>query len=452
MFDPSVIADIGNSGPDITGSIAKGFQLKDLADNEQLDQLRLTSARRDQSDQDTLRKIISGSDLSTDKGVAEASEKLTRAGLPDAAMKVRTQAQQISSGQLELENQRLQFHAQTQAYLDDEVGRVVAQLQPLADAKKPDGTPRYDRKTIDAHAVAAVTQAAADIQNDDSLSPQAKQMLMGAIHKFTSGPITYDSLTAAYQATQQGRAQLRAQLEQRHLVAQTDEEESATRKNNVEADAAKRNATDQQSLDRDAQAIANYQMAPPTANSRSPQSMRLMARVMELNPSYDANQFRSRGSADRAFASGPTANAVRSLGVASSHLDVLSDLATALGNSDARVLNRAKNAYEKQTGDPAPADFNAARQIVGDEVVKAVVGSGAGSDSDRQNLQASFDAANSPAQLAGVISTARRLMQGQLQGWKRQYKAATGRDDFDKFTSSTPPAGNSTGNDPLGIR
>jgi hypothetical protein len=143
---------------------------------------------------------------------------------------------------------------------------------------------------------------------------------------------------------------------------------------------------------------------------------------------------------------------VRSLGVASSHLDVLSDLATALGNSDARVLNRAKNAYEKQTGDPAPADFNAARQIVGDEVVKAVVGSGAGSDSDRQNLQASFDAANSPAQLAGVISTARRLMQGQLQGWKRQYKAATGRDDFDKFTSSTPPAGNSTGNDPLGIR
>jgi hypothetical protein len=134
------------------------------------------------------------------------------------------------------------------------------------------------------------------------------------------------------------------------------------------------------------------------------------------------------------FTSGKLGSSVRSFNVGISHLDTLGQLADALGNKDTQSINRIGNYFATQTGNPAPTNFNAAKKIVGDEIVKAIVGAGGGVH-DREEAAKVIDAANSPAQLKGAINTYKELMIGQLGGLEKQYNASTGRTDFDRFLS-----------------
>jgi hypothetical protein len=105
------------------------------------------------------------------------------------------------------------------------------------------------------------------------------------------------------------------------------------------------------------------------------------------------------------------------------------ELANDLNNKDIRIVNAAGNAFATATGQPAPTNFNAAKQLVAAEVIKAVVNNGGGV-TERQEAAESFARANSPEQLKGVINTYRVLLGGQLESLEGQYKAGTGRDDF----------------------
>ena len=98
------------------------------------------------------------------------------------------------------------------------------------------------------------------------------------------------------------------------------------------------------------------------------------------------------------------------------------------------MFNKLGNAYAQQTGNPIPTSFNAAKKIVADEIVKGIVGSGGGV-SDREEAANTINAANSPAQLKGVIDTYKQLLGGQLSGLKQQYETTTGKKDFNKFIS-----------------
>ena len=144
------------------------------------------------------------------------------------------------------------------------------------------------------------------------------------------------------------------------------------------------------------------------------------------------NQYNTQLAADKNFAQGKLGSTVRSLSVATAHLDTLNSLADALDNGDVRLFNAVGNRFATETGQEAPIDFNAAKKIVADEIVKAIVGSGGGV-SDREAAAKTIDAANSPSQLKGVIRTYKELMGGQLGGLKQQYEASTGRKDFDRF-------------------
>jgi hypothetical protein len=142
----------------------------------------------------------------------------------------------------------------------------------------------------------------------------------------------------------------------------------------------------------------------------------------------------SQTAAVKAFTSGKQGNSVRSFNVSLSHLDTLSSLADALHNGDAKMFNKFGNYIAEQTGNPAPTNFDAAKKIVGDEVVKAIVGAGGGVH-DREEAARVIASANSPAQLKGAIGTYQELMRGQLDGLQQQYEASTGRKDFNKFLS-----------------
>ena len=184
-----------------------------------------------------------------------------------------------------------------------------------------------------------------------------------------------------------------------------------------------------------AQLIAHYQAPPLNGFAlRTPQGQAIMAEVKQLNPKYDATTYQTKQTARVAFASGKQGNIVRSLSVATNHLDQLAEAAHALAQGNIPAVNALVNTYARHTGSPAITSFNAMKEIVGDEVAKAVIGSG-GAESDREAIKEAFNAANSPRQLQGVVSKYEGLMGGQLSGLRRQYQRATGLDDFNSFVS-----------------
>lgn len=174
-------------------------------------------------------------------------------------------------------------------------------------------------------------------------------------------------------------------------------------------------------------------------NSGQPRSAAALAaqRYVEENPNATAQDV-AQYAADYgktvksvgAFSTGKQGDLLRSFNVAISHLNTLDGLVDALGNGNVQLLNKASNAYKQQTGSAAPTNFDAAKAIVGDEIIKAIVGGG-GALADRENAQNQISRASSPAQLRGVINTYKDLMSGQLRGLKKQYTDTTGRNDFD---------------------
>jgi len=182
-----------------------------------------------------------------------------------------------------------------------------------------------------------------------------------------------------------------------------------------------------------AQAIASGQLPPISGNaSRNPKNRLIMAEVLQQNPNYTAQDYANASAAQKKFFGGKNGDMIRSFNVSISHLDTLSNLADALQNNDIPLINKFANMWEQQTGQPAPTEFNAAKKIVGDELVKAIVGSG-GALGDRESMEKTLDASNSPAQLKGVVGTYQELMAGQLAGLSKQYESTTGRQDFGRF-------------------
>lgn len=195
---------------------------------------------------------------------------------------------------------------------------------------------------------------------------------------------------------------------------------------------------DPTTIENTAQAIASGNLAPLSGFALAkPMGQQIMARVMALNPQYSAKDFGTGQKAEKDFATGKPGQAVRSFNVALSHLDTLDQLSDALHNNNLQVVNKIGNAYAQQTGSPAPTNFESAKKIVADEIVKAIVGSGGGV-SDREAAAKTISAVSSPAQLKGVINTYKELMRGQLGGLKQQYETSTGRKDFDRLL--TPSA------------
>lgn len=173
-----------------------------------------------------------------------------------------------------------------------------------------------------------------------------------------------------------------------------------------------------------AQAIAKGQLPPPSGMAlMNPKNQRVLARVMEINPEYDYTTVAAKKKAAADFGSGQLGNALRSVSTANDHLDQLGELVDALGNGNVQAINKAKNAYLTATGNAAPTNFDAIKNIVGQEVVKAIV-AGGGSMTEREEAAKTFSTASSPAQLKGAIQHYRMVMGAQADNLMEQRRAA----------------------------
>lgn len=146
-------------------------------------------------------------------------------------------------------------------------------------------------------------------------------------------------------------------------------------------------------------------------------------------------KFAAAQKAQKDFATGKQGDVVTSFNVAINHLDLLRNLAQAMGNGDIRTANSLWNSVRTEFGSDLPTNVDAAKHIVSAEIAKAVTGSG-GALADREDLQKPIDTANSWQQISGVIDkTYLPLMAGQLEGKRRQYQFSTHQNDFDQMLS-----------------
>jgi hypothetical protein len=170
-------------------------------------------------------------------------------------------------------------------------------------------------------------------------------------------------------------------------------------------------------------AILEHRAAPPSGNSA--RSSQLMQIVQAADPTYDAQQYKTKQGIETAFTAGLPARTLKSINVADDHLKVLNSTIDALQNGDVKLLNQLGNAITTQMGAPAPTDFNGVKTIVADELVKAILG-GAGALGDRKAIQETVSAASSPEQLRSMIKRYQQLMDGQRTGLAEQYKSGGG--------------------------
>lgn len=175
-----------------------------------------------------------------------------------------------------------------------------------------------------------------------------------------------------------------------------------------------------------AQAIAKGQLAPFSGRSLTqPRNQGIMARVLEINPSYSAMTFPVAESTRKAFATGPQGQQLTSFNTAISHLGILQDAMDKLQNGDTRAFNAVGNWFSTQTGQPAPTNFETAREAVGAEMAKAFSGSNV-TQAERDKAAAALSSASSPAQLSGAIQTSVQLLHGKLGAMNEQFKNNSG--------------------------
>lgn len=126
--------------------------------------------------------------------------------------------------------------------------------------------------------------------------------------------------------------------------------------------------------------------------------------------------------AEKDFGTGKSGQMLRSIGTANKHLTMLDSMADALNNGDVQLLNKIGNTWAKETGSAAPNSFDAVKQIVGQEVVKAIVAGGGGVH-EREEAGSAITNAGSPAQLKDVIKRYRQVMDAQRESLVQQHRS-----------------------------
>lgn len=320
--------------------------------------------------------------------------------------------------------------ADAQGILD----QISKQVQSQSDINAESVSGKTRNMTNDEALTAALSNAKV---NDPAAYIAGKQLVEdkyinvadgGTLFDKTSGKVVFQNNNKDERARERDEAadeRLDKRLRSQETIARERMEATLKGKEVNEAD-----------VEKNAQMIAKGR-APALSGfaMKNAQGAAIMARVFEINPDYSATDYRVKLKAAQDFGTGKQGNNARSFNVSISHLETLSQLADALENKDTQGLNKIANGFSAQFGSPAPTNFDAAKKVVADELVKAIVGSGGGV-ADREEAAKTLSKANSPAQLKGVISTYKDLMRGQLDGLRDQYKRTTGYDDFDeKFLS-----------------
>ena len=132
--------------------------------------------------------------------------------------------------------------------------------------------------------------------------------------------------------------------------------------------------------------------------------------------------------------SGKAGGKLQAINTITEHAKALNPLIDAMGTGDTQLINKAKIAYQQQTGNPAPTNYSAMANIFSGELKQAVTANG-GDQGEREAIAAPFSDINSPLALKGAIQISATAMAGKTVALKKGWDVATqgNQGPFDKF-------------------
>jgi len=173
-------------------------------------------------------------------------------------------------------------------------------------------------------------------------------------------------------------------------------------------------------------ALAEGRMAFPAGMAlKSPYWQNMLQLVSQYDPSFDAVNFNARAATRKDFTSGTAAKSATALNTVIGHLDMLSQAADALKNTSFPAYNSITNWMANNVGDPRVKEFDNTRKAVVDELTRVWRGTG-GSEGDIKTWSDTIGAANSPAQLHGVINNLGNLLESRINALNDQYAKGMG--------------------------
>jgi len=149
-----------------------------------------------------------------------------------------------------------------------------------------------------------------------------------------------------------------------------------------------------------------------------------------INPQYQEGDYAAASSLSKELAStrqGTAGGSLLSAGVASNHLDLLEQAATALDNHDTQALNHVANALGVQFGKSPAVTFQAIADQVNQEVGKVVAG-GTPHEAELDALRKNLNTDQSPEQTRNVIKSYIGLMSGRVGEINERSQQYFGRD------------------------
>lgn len=99
-LDPSIISKIGGQGADMAGATARGYQLSDIVDKQQIGRMQLNAEKQSQNDLQTLRSLSGKHDLSTPEGQTAFAGEAIKVN-PEMGIKLQKQFSDLQSGEAE---------------------------------------------------------------------------------------------------------------------------------------------------------------------------------------------------------------------------------------------------------------------------------------------------------------------------------------------------------------
>ena len=436
-LDASAIQEIGNSGFNPMGAKQAAYTLADTIDKQQLNRMSLKDAQQEQQDLTQIKTLSQKYKLDDpedqNKFAAEAMRVNPKYGM--GLMKEFTASQ---TGRAQLNREEL-------ALLGDKQNIITSGLLPIyMQGKEMKATGKTDAE-INAALLPVISQTLKTMQGtyqkngkpllepnnlQDAQTLLQSGNILGGLQGFLMK--NKDTFTRLSELTKEELSAKREQTAEDRL-SESERHNRASEGRLAELTAstiAGREPPPEAELNTLATSIAEYRVPPMSGTALlKPRNAAIMARVLELNPNYQAQKYKEVDSALRQYDTGASGKAIKSFNVAIDHLGTLEKMIDALQGGDIKALNSAGNLWKDQTGGTAPGDFRAVSQIVGDELVKAVTGSG-GALGDREELKANLDAAKSPVQLRSILSRYKELMGGQLVGQEQGYRSSTGLNDF----------------------
>jgi hypothetical protein len=201
-------------------------------------------------------------------------------------------------------------------------------------------------------------------------------------------------------------------------------------------------------------ATASGDLAMPSSFvMKTPYGQKLMADIMQFDPTATAVNLPARVATRKDFTSGKSAANITAMNTLIGHLDTLDRSIADLGNTSIGLVNKPWNWVAEQV-DPnfqkSLARFSSAKTAVANELVRVWRGTG-GARADVEDYLKQIDDAKSPAALHETVRTLADLLSSRLESVGQQYSQGMGRvaDPFSLLSPDKAAVLKRMGGDPI---